>query len=297
MKNILSIQNDYLCISVNQIGAELCSIKDKSGTEYMWNADPGIWQGHAPILFPIVGALKENTFYFNKKLYELPQHGFVRNNNAIKLVEQKTDKLTFCLEANAETLKSYPFKFALFTTYKLDKKAITISHKVENKEKSPMYFSIGAHPAFKCPVNNNEEYSDYYIELEKAEKAYTHKITKTGLIGDPSDLILDMDNIINLEHSLFEKGALVFKNLKSKKACLVSKRTGKILEISFNNFPYLGIWAKTTGNYVCIEPWQGIADSINSNQDITQKEGIIKLEGLSEYETMYSIEIFQSDNY
>ncbi len=292
MKNLLSINNNKLCISVNRIGAELCSIQNKTGKEFMWNADPVIWKGHAPVLFPIVGALKDKTYFFENEKYNLPQHGFVRNNEKVKLVEQSDNKLTLCLESDKESLKNYPFNFEFFTTYELKQNAIIIAHKIKNRDKNPMYFSLGTHPAFKCPLNKDEQYNDYYIELEKVEKAYTHKITETGLIGEPSDLILDNNNRIHLDHSLFAKGALVFKDLKSRKASLCSKKFGKILELSYDNFPYLGIWAKTNGDYVCIEPWQGIADSEKSNQDITQKEGIIKLEGFSEYKAKYSIEIF-----
>lgn len=287
------INNSQLKIGIRQTGAELCSIQRISNKkEYMWGANPNIWKGHAPILFPIVGALKEQTYLYNGKTYQLLQHGFFRKNNKVQLVEQTAKSLTFCLESSDETLRVYPFQFAFYTSYELKENAIIINHQVVNKGERAMYFSLGAHPAFKCPFIGGEQYSDYHIELEQNETAYTYEITKDGLIGNESDLVLNNSNKIDLHYQLFDRGALVFKGLKSRKAKLVSKKSGDILEISYEGFPYLGIWAKPNADYVCIEPWQGIADSFDADQLLKDKEGIIELKGQGKYVSEYMIKIF-----
>lgn len=292
MSTITYIKNNFLEIGAIHTGGELCSIKNSTtGKEYMWEANPDVWKGHAPVLFPIVGALKNHFFTYTGKTYQLPQHGFFRKNENVQLVEQSESHLTFCLENSEETLRYYPFQFAFYTTYELLENTILIKHRVVNKGEGPMYFSLGAHPAFKCPFIEGENYTDYSIELEQNETAHTFEITADGLVGDETDLIFNNSKQIDLHHHIFDKGALVFKNLKSRKAKLLSKKSGDILELSYDGFPYLGIWAKPQADYVCIEPWQGIADSLNSGQELTTKEGIIKLENGELYETSYSITI------
>ena len=293
MNTVYTLKNRLLTIKVKQRGAELCSIKKtNSNTEYMWNADPEIWQGHAPVLFPIVGALKNKTYYFENNPYQLPQHGFFRKNENVKLVESTETRLSFGLESSTETLKVYPFEFAFYVSFTLKENEIIIHHKIKNKGDKELYFSIGAHPAFKCPLAENEQYSDYSIELEQNEIAHTHQISPNGLIGEKTDLILNNSKQIPLHYGIFEKGALVFKNLKSHKAKLLSVKSGAILELSYKGWPFLGIWAKPNADFVCIEPWQGIADNVDSNQDLTAKEGIIKLEGMKGYEAEYRIRVF-----
>ena len=293
MDTVYTLKNEFLNIQVKQTGAELCSVR-KAGfnTEYMWQANPEIWKGHAPVLFPIVGALKNKTFYYEGKPYELPQHGFFRKNEDVQLVKETGNSLTFCLESSEETLKVYPFEFAFFVSYTLKGNEILIQHKVENKGAKKMCFSIGAHPAFKCPFNENEQYSDYYIELEQNETAHTYQITSDGLIGGEADLIFKNSNRVPLHYGIFDNGALVFKNLKSRKAKLVSAKSGEILELNYKTWPYLGIWAKPNADYVCIEPWQGIADGVNAEQELSTKEGIIKLDGKQVYEAGYGIRVF-----
>lgn len=285
-----NLQNKYLKIKVNQTGAELCEILRLSDKKnFMWDANPEIWEGYSPVLFPIIGALKEDFYIFKGNRHSIPRHGFVRNNTAIRLFESTPDSLTFQLMSSPETLKQYPFDFEFFITYKLKDNTIIVEHLVENTGNSDMFFSLGAHPAFKCPLNPDEKYTDYFLEFEHTETAHTYKIEPTGLIGEKSDLILNNSKTINLNYHLFDKGALVFKSLKSRCVSLVSKNSGRWIEVKFDGFPILGIWAKPNADYVCIEPWLGIADSYDTNQDFETKEGIIKLEANGNFKASYSI--------
>jgi len=293
MNKTHSLKNNILQIDVKQTGAELCAIRRLSdGKDYMWNANPEIWEGFAPVLFPIIGALKNDCYIFKNKDYSLPRHGFVRNNKNIELIESTSDSLTYCLKSNPETLKQYPFHFEFFITYKLDNNSIIVEHLVKNTGPEPMFFSLGGHPAFKCPLDSKEKYTDYYLEFQHNETAYTYKIESNGLIGAKTDLILNNSKIINLHYNLFDKGALVFKGLKSKSVSLISKISGKRLDVTFEGFPFLGIWAKPNANYVCIEPWIGIGDNIDTDQNFETKEGIIKLEANKSFSANYTISIY-----
>lgn len=288
-----TLKNNLLKIAVNTIGAELCNISStKNGTHFMWDANPNVWGSYAPNLFPIIGALKNGTYLLDGKTYTLPKHGFVRHNKNLELHEQTNNSLTFRLIYNESTLKNYPFKFEFYITYLLINNTIEVIHRIKNADDKTMFFSVGGHPAFKCPVFENENYSDYTLEFEHIENAKTHLINlENGLITSKTEAVFNNSNVIKLTHDLFNKDALVFKDLKSKKVSLKSKNSGHILTVSYHDFPYLGIWAKPKGDYVCIEPWLGIADSENTYQDFKTKEGVLSLKPKHTFKASYTIEI------
>lgn len=288
-----SLQNNKLKLSVKKIGAELCEISSiKNKTQFMWDANPDVWKGYAPNLFPIIGALKNDTYIYENKEYKLPKHGFIRNNPNIKLHKQTKNSLTFALYHNEESLKNYPFKFEFYITYKLTDNKIEVIHTIKNCDKKIMFFSVGGHPAFKCPVFENEDYNDYTLELEHLENSKKHLVNiKNGLIKLETEPFFNNSKTINLSHNLFNKNALIFKDLKSKKITLKSNKNGEVVTVSYLDFPYLGIWAKPEGDYVCIEPWLGIADHENTNQDLKTKEGILSLNANKTYKASYTIEV------
>lgn len=289
---IHSIQNEHLKITVNEIGAELSSIEStKTGQSFMWNGDPAIWANYAPVLFPIVGGLKDNTYYFGGKSYILPRHGFIRNNKKIKLTEQTESSLTFGLTFDNESLAVYPFEFEFAITYTLFGNRLVVSHLVKNHGHSDMFFSVGAHPAFRCPVHESEEYEDYYLEFEQVETDSTWVLTHDGLVSDQSKPVLHNANILHLNRTLFNHDALIFKNLKSRQVSLRSTKSAQVVTVRYDDFPYLGLWAKPNAHFVCIEPWLGIADSADTNQQLEEKEGILLLKGKHLFSAAYSVEI------
>ncbi|UKM64447.1 aldose 1-epimerase family protein [Flavobacteriaceae bacterium GSB9] len=293
---MFTLKNDLLKIAVKKTGAELCQITSvKHGTEFMWDANPDVWSSHAPNLFPIIGALKNDTYIFEGKKYNLPKHGLVRHNTDIEIYKLTEIKVTFKLSYNEKTLSNYPFKFELYVSFTLNGTSIEVEHIVKNIDSKTMYFSVGGHPAFKCPVFHNENYNGYILEFEHAENAKTHCINlENGLISQKTKPILSNSKVLHLTHDLFNEDALVFKDLKSKKVKLKSKNNGEILSVSYGDFPYLGIWAKPTGDYVCIEPWLGIADNETSNQNFVTKEGIMSLKPKNDFTATYTIEIHKA---
>ena len=165
-----TLSNSELKLSVLKTGLEICSvISQKTGTEYIWQANPDIWGSHAPVLFPIIGALKNGEYRFKGKMYSLPKHGLVRYSDKARLTQHENNSLSFSLVWDEESIEYYPFKFEFLTRYMLPGSSLFIEHTVINHGDEPMYFSLGGHPAFNCPLHEDETYSDYYLEFEKKE--------------------------------------------------------------------------------------------------------------------------------
>ncbi len=271
-----TIENNDISVEVSTLGAELQRITGKhTGLEYMWNADPAYWAKHAPLLFPIVGTLKANTYIYEGKEYHLPRHGFAREME-FELYQQSGHSLTFRLTSNAVTLAKYPFPFELYVEYSIAGSSLNVSYRVVNTGEKPMYFSIGGHPAFKVPLFEGDAYNDYILEFNQVENA-GRWLLDNGLLETGTAPLLEDTDRLPLRKELFEADAIVLKQLKSTKVRLVQEETRKGFEFDFNGFPYLGIWAAKEADFVCIEPWCGIADSVDSNQQLVEKEGVNEL--------------------
>jgi len=290
--NMYSLENEYLTIAVNSKGAELQRVFGKKDQiEYMWNGDPAFWSKHSPVLFPVVGALKADTYYLNDKAYQLGRHGFARDME-FAVTTQSADRLVFTLESNAETLFKYPFAFRFDISYELFQNSIKVSYRVGNTGKSILYFSVGGHPAFRIPLTADTVYSDYYLEFNQRERAGRWPISKDGLIESRPVELLNDTNQLPLTKELFQKDALVFKGLLSNSVALKSDKTKHGLRLDFTGFPYLGIWAAKNADFVCIEPWCGIADSVDTDQQLATKEGIHSLQPAKDFERTWSVTVF-----
>jgi len=287
-----SIENEFLKITVKETGAELCSILNKEkNKEHIWQANAEIWGSHAPNLFPVIGILKEGKYHFENKVYEMPKHGFIRNNENIRLKERSENQLVFELLYSEETLKMYPFKFDFRIAFTLRGKSVEVNHHIINLDAKPIYFSLGGHPAFNIQLFENEEIDDYSLEFDQKMNLNTHVLTEDGLVSSKIESVLNNENKIQLTENIFNKDALIFKNIKSKKVDLVSEKNGKILSVTYKDFKNLGIWAKPGAPYVCIEPWLGIADVEETDQNLKNKEGIVQLATAEEFNAGYSIKI------
>jgi galactose mutarotase-like enzyme len=286
-----TIEDQQLRISIQPKGAELQSIFHKGHqTEYMWNGDPAFWGKHSPLLFPIVGTLKENTYYYNGKPYQLSRHGFARDRE-FALKAQSADAITFVLRSDEASLKIFPFAFELSVSYRVAAGALTTTYAVTNPDKTPLYFSVGGHPAFRVPLAPGTTYTDYYLEFGQTEQAPRWPISKDGLIEPEPLPLLNGARKLPLTKDLFAKDALVFKGLHSNSVTLRSDRTERGLTMQFPGFPFLGIWAAPGADFVCIEPWCGIADAVNTDQQLTEKEGINQLDGGGRFERSWTLSV------
>jgi galactose mutarotase-like enzyme len=263
---IITLSNTKISASIDSLGAELIRL-EKDHQNYIWTVDEMYWNKTSPILFPIVGRLKNDTYTIADKKYELPRHGFARNFE-FQILNQTESSVVFVLESNSETLKNYPFEFQLQLEYELDGNELKMKYSVENKSNATMPFSIGAHPAFTI----EDSFSDYSLQFNATEEFVSYEL-ENEQFNNSSKKIHSENGQINLDYALFEKDALVFKHMKSNELTLL-KKNKPVLSVQFEGFPYLGIWTKPNAPFLCIEPWCGLADNVNHNGNIFEKEGI-----------------------
>ncbi len=287
---MLTIENTKLKATFNELGAELTSlIQLETGKEIMWSGNPDFWGGISPVLFPTVGALKNDQYIFECKTYELPRHGFARRRT-FDLKNSSDNEVIFELKSDEESLKIYPFEFSLEIKYTLTENKLTVSYQVKNLSEKAMYFSLGAHPGFAIDTKNGLNYSDYEIAFSDDDKLEIHPLID-NLISSPTQTIELHDKVLPLSYELFAKDALVMTNMKSRKLILRNHKNRQKVIFSFSNFPYFGIWAAKNADFVCLEPWQGIADLENHNQELTDKFGILKLEENEDWKADWALEI------
>jgi galactose mutarotase-like enzyme len=279
-----TISNSNLTAQINHFGAELFSLKNSKNKEYIWEGNPEFWGKHSPILFPIVGTLKNNSYFHNGKEYHLPRHGFAREME-FKLIEKTKKSATFSLFSSIETRKVYPFDFELQICYSLEENKLNIDYKVINKNDFMMPFSIGAHPAFALTGN----FENYSLEFQQQEILKYH-LLEDGLISNSTNEIPLDNRQLGLNYLLFENDALVLKKLESKSITII-QNTVPLLKVNFTDFPNLGIWTVKNGPFLCIEPWFGYSDTLEVYDELSKKEGIQLLEKNETFESNFSVEI------
>ncbi len=285
-----TLQNEQLTVQFTDQGAELTSVKDnKTGQEFIWPAKPEVWARHAPILFPIVGKLNNNRFYFDGEAYSLPQHGFARDMEFV-CTHQTKNTIEFELTDNKITLKKYPFKFVLTVHYQLTGRLLEVFYEVRNTNPQPLPFSIGAHPGFYCSQQINGQKQAYKLEFELPETLKRYLIAD-GLQSGKTSPLMDKQDTLLLTADLFKEDALVLKNLESQWIRIVNSVTGKnLVTVHYFDFPYMGIWQKPGADFYCIEPWFGIADEVGFDGDIMDKEGIQVLPPKKTFHADYTLE-------
>lgn len=280
-----------LKIQTKKSGAELISIQ-YNGKEMLFQGAKVLdsngniyWKRQAPILFPIVGQLKNSQTQIEDKIYEMSQHGFARDMD-FEEISKTENKHHYMLKYNEGTLKKYPYKFELHVIYEIIGDTLTVTYKVKNIDDKTICFGLGGHPAFNCDYSNGE----YEIVFSENEDKIVFLKLKNGLIDTEKAQNILQDNKICLKKDTFDNDAVIMKNLKSNKVVLQNHETNqKILEFDFTGFPYLALWSKKGAPFVCIEPWQNTADRIDSTQIYKDKENIIELLKDKEFECKYSI--------
>jgi galactose mutarotase-like enzyme len=286
-----TLENEYLKVSIRSKGAELTSLYDKiANVEHLWQADPKVWAWHAPNLFPVIGECIDKQLRIEGKGFKMERHGFARQAS-FKLVNQTQTQATYSLESDNATLQIYPYHFEFVVSYQLINNRLTVTYRVVNNGNESMYFSVGGHPAFNLPFHAGESYQDYYLEFESDDKLDRHLLTEAGLFNGATEPVLLESGKLPLSKMLFEKDALVFKNLHSRKVSLKSSQHKSAVTIEYGPFNYLGIWAKPGADFLCIEPWLGCADTEGRRVDISHKEGIQRLEVGKTFDAAFSIEI------
>lgn len=290
-------KNQKLSAKVDSLGAQLVSLKGKDGFEYLWTGDPRYWKGQAPVLFPIVGALREGRAKIDGQWYEMGQHGFARRRE-FSMAQQQENQVSLQLSSNFETKKLYPFDFSLTVTYTLLETGIETAFSIKNTGDRAMPFAVGGHPGFNIPVDEKAVFEDYTICFEMPEDQRCPAIVEGEALIDPGKTAYEMHNCgeIPLSHSLFYHDALIFEGLRSKKVRVMNKATGKGVELDFSQFPMLGIWsAKNDGPYVCLEPWTGCATRTDEGDEFEKKKGMLLLPAGDTAKYAFTVKILDLD--
>lgn len=286
-----TIKNNMIEVVISDHGAEVQSVKGAhTGEEYMWQADPEIWGRHAPVLFPIVGRLKNDEYKYQGKTYHMGQHGFARDCD-FEVENHTQESITFLLKDNEETREMYPFKFEFRVNYNLMNNLLEENFSVVNKSDETMIFGVGGHPGFNLPVNNGEEKEDYYFDMHPSIARV--KIPLKGAYLDWNNRSLaSTDSFIGLSDELFKDDALIYElHGHDNKVSLRTDKSKFHINVWTRNAPYVGIWSQypNTANYVCIEPWWGIADREDADGELEHKYGMNHLEPGKEYQAGFSI--------
>jgi len=284
---ISTLENSKLRIQINSHGAEMQSFFDiKNNLECLWQADSNYWGRHAPVLFPIVGRLANDTFIHQNQSYPMTQHGFARDSE-FKLINRTDLSAEFSLVNNINTLEQYPFNFELIVGYRIDSNRLITTYTICNPDNNVLPASIGAHPAFNWPLLPNVAKSDHHINFEHDEIADIRRL-ENGLLLDETIKNPINKNKLNLDNALFEHDALIFDQLKSREI-KYSASNRVSLTLRFEDFPHLGIWTKPDAPFICLEPWQGHSSPINFNGEFSEKPGILLIPAQSEIKKSFEI--------
>ena len=283
---MITLQNDKMTVKISEIGAELKSISC-SGIEYIWEGKKEIWGSSAPMMFPICGGLKDNKYIFEGKEYTLPKHGYCRSL-PFDIESADEHSAVFLHTSSEETKKSFPFEYELRVIFTLKKTSLNIEYKVNNLSEKTMYFSIGSHEGYYTP----EGIEDYDVIFPQNE-TLNASVLYGALVSNQSLPILKDSNVLPLYDKYFTIDALVFRGLKSHSATLRNRKTGKAVKIDFPYATHFLLWHKPNAPFICIEPWAGVQDTVDSNYDITVKEGIISLGADEVYNATHTISIIE----
>lgn len=261
-------------------GAELVSLKDEEGKEYIWSGDPAYWTGRNPNLFPVVGNLKDGKIMINGKEYEMGRHGFARNSE-FTVAEQGEDYVVFELTENEETWKRYPFKFSFQVIHRIEEHGFSTEYKVTNTGSENLPYCVGAHTAFNCPMNEGEKFEDYVLEFDEEEEAGTLLLTSAGLFKNGESEPMLSGTVLPLNYDAYARlDTIVFEELNSYGVSLKHKETGHGVHMDFQDFPLIAFWTKGSAKapYICLEPWHGCAACENESGNILEKPYVITLQ-------------------
>ena len=287
----VKIQGGQFSAAIAETGAELRSLVSlATGREHIWSGDPAWWSGTAPILFPVIGGLKDGAFSFEGRQYKLPSHGFARTSD-FTVIRAEADGAELELRSSAKTREIYPFDFSLKASFSITPMGIAVRYVVENMGTGRMYFSIGSHPAFVLPFAGGA-LENYYVLFDREEALERWFFSDGLVVADRTAEILENSRVITLSRTLFDQGVLIFKHPVSHRFTIKNSLNPRSITVTTDGVPYLGIWSKPNGApFLCIEPWHGLPDSTTAGGPITEKEGIISLAPREKFATGYGIEI------
>jgi len=268
----ISIGSEHLSAEVDPAGAQLSRLRDGDGRDLLWNGDPSVWNGRAPILFPIVGSLAGGHYRLGTKTYPLPRHGFARGR-VFQILDSTSSAAVFRLEADESSRRIYPFDFALDVRFEVIGPALAVTASVRNLGDDAMPASFGFHPALRWPLPFGRARSAHFIEFPLDEPAAIRRLNADGLLSPVRHPTPISQRRLSLEDGLFQEDAIIFDQILSTSATY-GAADGPRIRVSYPDTPYLGIWSKPKANFICVEPWHGVADPEGFTGDFTTKPGV-----------------------
>lgn len=287
-----TLENGQIRIGVESFGAELKSLQNVAdGTEYMWNADPAFWKRTSPVLFPLVGSLKGKAYTYQGKEYGMSQHGFARDREFM-LIRKSQEEIWFELKEDEKSWEIYPFAFVLRIGYVLKDRKVEIHWQVENTDLHTMYFSIGGHPAFLCPIEEGTKQTDYAIGFDTKKQIVSTMIGKDGLASKEQRTYFLNGGILPVTERLFDDDALIIEHDQAHVVSLLTKDKRPYLTVRFDA-PLFGIWSppKKNAPFICIEPWYGRCDAEDFHGTLQEREWGNQLEPGELFRAKYEVEI------
>ena len=286
------LKNELLEINVASEGAELISIKDSKGKEYLWQGDEKSWNRHSPILFPFIGRLKNKEFIYEGRKYPIMQHGFARDMD-FNCIEEKKDEIWFEITDNKETYELYPFHFSLKIGYRLTGKKLEVLWEVVNTDNKTMYYNIGAHPGFNCPIDGETDKVGYSLEFNSdGNPKYYGSDAATGLrLPELHELKLEKGRS-TVTKEYFDTTTYIFEDKQVSEVSIVKPNGEKYVTVKFD-MPILAIWSmeKMNAPFICIEPWFGRCDRIEFEGELSERECNLVLNAGEKFNNVYTIEI------
>lgn len=288
----ITIQNDHVVATIAEKGAELTSFQQKkSGLEYIWQADPEYWGRHAPILFPFIGRLKDDHYTYQGQTYPMGQHGFARDKT-FQVLDQTEEMVTLALVSDEQTRQVYPFDFVLTVSYEVWADGLRVRFQVENTSSDEMIFALGGHPAFNVPLEAGQNFEDYYL-------AFSPQKTRVMIPLEGPFVNLDQKTLgqtntnVQLSHDLFANDAVIFETLGLNRFTIGNEDSFHSVTLTYNHIPYVGFWSPypKEAPFVCIEPWWGFADPVDSSGKLEEKPGMNRLAAGDVFNTQFSITI------
>ncbi len=282
---MIEISSSRLKIIIDSFGAELSSIKDNNDTQYLWQADPAVWKRHAPVLFPFISGLKDGKYTYDGKEYHIASHGFARDMNH-DLVSKNENTAIFSLKSNNKTAELYPFDFELLTTYSVNENSLRITYTVINNDNKNMYFYIGGHTGFNCPIAPDDNFDDYYIEYEKNET----------IVQDLPDgnkrTLLKNERILPITHQLFDNDYFCIDYPKSAFVSLKSRKSDRQVKLDFQGCDCIAVWSpKGEAPFVCLEPWSSTPSACDKDEDLAKKARAKMLKPNEKYDFSFTVTI------
>ena len=290
-----TLKNELLTVEIEDFGAQLASVQDKNGTNYLWPGNPEVWARRAPLLFPLVGRLREGRYTLEGSSWTIPAHGFARDSR-FSVRQAGPEEASFSLEDSPETRAVYPFAFSLTVTYRLEGSRLVKSHRVRNRDRRRMYYELGGHDGYRVPLSPGEQLEDYAVRLPGVTEIQPYGMDAEGILTPKGGTIpLDNGRILP-SPAAYGLDTIILDRMPCRRAVLTDGRDRPRITVEFEDFPFLGLWRaeKPGADYLCIEPWSSLPDARFVGRALSDKIGVRALEPGQEETLSFSV-IFHTE--